>query len=71
MLTDILAKAKLHKDESGNVKTAPYKLYDERGLYLLVQKSGGKLWRFDYRFDSIRKSLALGAYLDISLAQAR
>ena len=71
MLTDIIAKAKLHKDESGNVKAAPYKLSDEKGLYLLVQTSGGKLWRFDYRFNGKRKTLALGAYPDISLAQAR
>ena len=61
----------LHNGARGVVKVTPYKLYDERGLYLLVRKSGGKLWRFDYRFDSIRKSLALGAYPDISLAQAR
>ena len=70
MLTNILAKAKLHKDESGNVKTAPYKLSDEKGLYLLVQTSGGKLWRFDFRFSGKRKTLALGAYPNISLAQA-
>jgi hypothetical protein len=71
MLTDILAKAKLHKDERGVAKVAPYKLADEKGLYLFVQTSGGKLWRFDYRFDGKRKTLALGAYPDISLAQAR
>jgi len=28
----------------------PYKLSDERGMYLLVNANGGKLWRFDYRF---------------------
>ena len=39
----------------------PYKMADERGLYLLIQPKGGKLWRFDYRFDAKRKTLALGS----------
>lgn len=47
------------------------KLADERGLYLLIQPAGGKLWRLDYRFDGKRKTLALGAYPDLSLAAAR
>ncbi|PTD96401.1 tyrosine-type recombinase/integrase [Pseudothauera lacus] len=47
------------------------KLADERGLYLLVQPTGGKLWRLDYRFDGKRKTLALGGYPDVSLAEAR
>jgi integrase len=52
-------------------KDKPYKLADEKGLYLFVQASGGKLWRFDYRYDGKRKTLALGAYPDVSLAEAR
>jgi integrase len=52
-------------------KDKAFKLTDEKGLYLLVQTTGGKLWRFDYRFDSKRKTLALGAYPDVSLADAR
>ncbi|MDO9599538.1 MAG: integrase arm-type DNA-binding domain-containing protein [Azoarcus sp.] len=47
------------------------KLADERGLYLLIQPTGGKLWRLDYRFDGKRKTLALGAYPDVTLAAAR
>lgn len=49
----------------------PYKLADEKGLYLLIQTTNGKLWRFDYRYDSKRKTLALGSYPDVSLADAR
>jgi hypothetical protein len=49
----------------------PYKLTDERGLYLLIAPAGGKLWRFDYRHAGKRKTLALGAYPDVSLAMAR
>jgi len=48
-----------------------FKLYDERGLYLIIQPTGGKLWRFDYRFFGKRKTLALGSYPDVSLASAR
>jgi integrase len=47
------------------------KLTDEKGLYLLLQPTGGKLWRFDYRFGGKRKTLALGAYPDVSLKAAR
>ncbi|WP_295002297.1 integrase arm-type DNA-binding domain-containing protein [uncultured Dechloromonas sp.] len=47
------------------------KLADEKGMYLLIQSSGAKLWRMDYRFDSKRKTLALGTYPETSLAQAR
>jgi len=49
----------------------PQKLTDGNGLYLLLQPSGGKLWRFDYRYEGARKTLALGSYPDISLAKAR
>lgn len=49
----------------------PVKVSDERGLYLLVNPSGSKLWRWKYRFDGKEKVLPLGQYPDISLAQAR
>jgi integrase len=48
----------------------PYKLSDEKGLYLLVN-AAGKYWRMDYRFDGKRKTAALGVYPDVSLARAR
>jgi integrase len=49
----------------------PVKLFDERGLYLLVTPAGGKLWRLKYRFERKEKLLALGAYPAVSLAEAR
>jgi integrase len=52
-------------------KAAPYKLADERALYLLVTPAGGKLWRINYRHGGKRKTLALGAYPDVSLVRAR
>ncbi len=54
-------------------KTTPrdYKLFDEKGLYLLVKKNGGKYWRFKYRFKGKEKLLALGVYPGVSLNKAR
>lgn len=48
-----------------------YKISDGGGLHLLVTSSGGKLWRFQYRFNNKQKLLALGAYPAITLADAR
>jgi integrase len=48
----------------------PYKLADRDGLYLLVNHAG-KYWRYDYRFQSKRKTLAFGVYPVRSLADAR
>lgn len=48
-----------------------YRLYDGEGLYLHVTPSGGKWWRFKYRFKRKDKSLALGTYPDIGLDDAR
>jgi len=30
-------------------KNKPYRLSDERGLYIEITPSGGKLWRLKYR----------------------
>lgn len=49
----------------------PIKLGDERGLFLLVQPSGGKLWRLKYRFAGKELKLSLGTYPDVSLKEAR
>ncbi|HYP68767.1 MAG TPA: integrase arm-type DNA-binding domain-containing protein, partial [Thiobacillaceae bacterium] len=48
----------------------PYKLTDEKGLYLLVNQAG-KYWRMNYRFSGKQKTLALGTYPDVSLARGR
>jgi hypothetical protein len=49
----------------------PIKLSDERGLFLLVQPSGGKLWRLKYRIAGKEKKLSLGRYPDVALKEAR
>ena len=49
----------------------PIKLFDERGLFMIVTPSGGKWWRFRYKFDGKEKLLSLGVYPDIGLKEAR
>jgi integrase len=48
-----------------------YSLGDGGGLYLWVKPTGGKLWRWSYRFDGKEKLMSLGKYPDVSLALAR
>jgi integrase len=57
-----------------NAKAAPdkaYKLQDEKGMYLLVNPNGSKYFRYNYRFNGTRKTLALGVYPATSLKEAR
>lgn len=49
----------------------PTKIFDERGLFLLVTPNGGKWWRLRYRFDDKEKLLSLGVYPDVGLKDAR
>lgn len=64
MLTDLKVR---------NAKPADtqQKLFDERGLYLLVTPAGGRWWRFKYRYGGKEKGLSLGVYPDVSLKDAR
>ena len=52
-------------------KAKPYKLVDGEGMYLLIHPNGSKYWRLNYRFQTKQKTLALGVYPLISLAEAR
>ena len=63
-----LSEARVNKAKP---KDKEYKISDGDGLHLLITPSGGKLWRFKYRFDGKQKGLALGKYPEISLALAR
>lgn len=51
-------------------KPAGEKYSDGGWLYLLV-KAKGKYWRMDYRYLGRQRTLALGVYPDVTLAQAR
>jgi integrase len=48
-----------------------YALTDERGLCIQIQPSGGKWWRFRYRFEGKAKMLSFGVYPDVGLKEAR
>jgi integrase len=52
-------------------KAAAYKVSDGQGLYVQVAPSGKRLWRYKYRFAGKEKLLALGAFPEVSLRQAR
>jgi integrase len=64
MLSDIQARKAKAQDK-------PYKLTDERGLYLFITPQGGKLWRFNYRIAGKQKTISFGTYPDVSLSEAR
>ena len=65
-----------HKLSATAVKNAKasdraYSMSDGRGLQLVIKPNGSKLWRFNYRFDGKQKTMTLGNYPDVSLAEAR
>jgi integrase len=64
MLTDKTVRA-------ADVRGKAYKLTDSRGLHLHVSAKGHKSWRYKYRFDKKEQLLTLGAYPEVSLADAR
>lgn len=64
-ITDTFARQVRHSGAPAGDKHT-----DGDGMYLLV-KSSGKYWRFNYRFDGKQKTLALGVYPAVTLADAR
>lgn len=59
------------KIRNERIRTKPFKLFDEEGLFLLINPSGSKLWRMKYRFTGKEKLLAFGSYPEVSLKEAR
>lgn len=49
----------------------PVKMFDEKGMFLLVMPNGSKYWRMKYRFERKEKTLSLGVYPFVSLDEAR
>lgn len=64
LLTDI-------KIRNAKPEGKPRKISDVHGLCLEVFPNGSKLWRFRYRINGKPQTLALGAYPDVTLADAR
>lgn len=76
------ARARMHQNSGFKILTETevrqtkslrnaHKIFDGRGLYLLVAPNGGRYWRYNYRLDGKFKTLALGIYPDVPLAKAR
>ncbi len=49
----------------------PYKIYDDRGLLVIVNPNGSRWWRLKYFFGGKERGLSLGVYPDVSLKDAR
>lgn len=65
MLTDLEIK-------KARPQNTPYKLTDERGLYLIVRPNGAKWWRQNFTIPGEpRRTMSLGVYPDVDLASAR
>ncbi len=52
-------------------RPSPQKVSDGGGLHILVSPQGSKLWRLSYRFGAKQKTIALGPYPIVTLAEAR
>ncbi len=47
--------------KQAKAKEKSYKLFDEKGMFLLINPNGSKYWRLKYRFGGKEKLLALAA----------
>lgn len=63
-LTDVAVRTAKPADK-------PFKLTDEKGLFLLISPNGSKYWRMKYRFGGKEKTLSFGVYPDVGLKDAR
>lgn len=59
------------KCRAAKPEAKPFKLFDGGGLHLWVSSSGAKVWRLAYRLAGKPKTISLGPYPEVSLAQAR
>jgi integrase len=59
------------KIESVNPSLKRRRLFDGRGLYLEIAPSGGRWWRFKYRFERKEKRISLGVYPEVGIKEAR
>lgn len=57
--------------EKSTAKAKSYRVTDGKGMYLLITKSGSKLWRLDYTLNKKRNTHALGVFPDVTLLEAR
>lgn len=69
--TEMVENARPGVNALGKPTDRAYKVWDSGGLFLLVKHTGGKFWRFKYRYRGREKQLSLGTYPLVSLADAR
>lgn len=65
--------AKLTEKEivSAKPRDRDYRLFDDGRLFLLVRKSGTKVWQYPYKFNGKRNTYTIGKHGEISTAEAR
>lgn len=71
LTTEDIENARPGMTPHGRATAKSYKMGDSAGLYLQVNPTGGKWWRFKYRFGGKERGLSLGVYPEVSLAEAR
>lgn len=59
------------KIRSAKAEAKAYRLADTGGLFVHVMPSGKKIWRLRYKFQKREKTLTLGDYPSVTLADAR
>lgn len=57
--------------ETAKPRDKPYKLADEKGLYLFISPAGGKSWRANFTTGGKQQTRTYGRYPVMSLADAR
>ncbi|KEO85728.1 integrase [Erythrobacter sp. JL475] len=57
--------------EAAQPRSKPWKLPDERGLYLQISPNGSKRWHLRYSFQGDKKKISFGPFPDVSLKSAR
>ncbi|MDQ6923661.1 MAG: integrase arm-type DNA-binding domain-containing protein, partial [Pseudomonadota bacterium] len=57
--------------DNAKPRATPTRLWDAGGLYVEISPSGGKWWRWKYRFEGKEKRVSFGTYDDVSIRAAR
>ena len=52
-------------------KDKQYKIFDGKGLFVLIHPNGSKYFRWEYKFEGKRKTYAIGVYPETTLKHAR
>ena len=64
-------KLTFRKIQSAKPKEKPYKIFDGRGLYVLINPNGTKYWRMKYRIKGKEKLRSYGRFPEVPLEQVR